>query len=96
MAADEARHAELAWRTVAWLAATFPGAARALREELEILRAAPPRASIVARPRRAPLAARYGVWSEDDMDDARAAAREIALPLAERLCLEAVGAHAAF
>ena len=85
MAADEAHHAELAWRTARWLAETFEEAAAALREEVESLRAASPGAAILPRKRRPALAARLGVWSPDDMDDARAGARSIALPLAARL-----------
>jgi hypothetical protein len=37
IAADEARHAELAWRTVAWAIEAFPRARLALEDELERL-----------------------------------------------------------
>ncbi len=84
MADDEARHAELAWRTVEWLAATFPAAEQALREELDFLRTAPTPASASPTGLRRP-AARYGVWSAADMARARASAIEIAVSLATDL-----------
>jgi len=85
MAEDEARHAELAWRTVHWLTTTFPSAAAALREELAALRAAPSHA-IESRRGRASAAARHGAWCRADMRDARRrATRDIALPLAAAL-----------
>ena len=92
MADDEARHAELAWRTVAWLATTFPAAEQALREELDSLRIAPSPASASPTSPRRP-AARHGVWSAADMARARAAAVEIALSLGADLL--AKGSHGA-
>lgn len=91
MAEEEARHAELAWRTVCWLVRTFPAAAEALSVEVGALRGGPVHACarrVSATTRRPGGASRkkLGVWDTADMREARrGVVSELAIPLAEAI-----------
>lgn len=81
MAEDEARHAELAWRTVHWLVRTFPSAAEALQAEAHRMHSITATSTGMGGRRRQSLL-EYGVWDAGTMLEARSrTARRIAVPL---------------
>ncbi len=85
IASDEARHAELGWRTLAWLVRTFD-VRDALSGELAALRTTEPSARNTSPNALAATLRRHGVVSAEEQAELRVSAvREVVVP-----CLEAL------